>query len=139
MIPDEPGELIGFLQRVPRVLQIAENLAFAVRPVKIDHFMLDAGARQDQLRGEAGNIDTTHAADNSQGTAGSQSLNGSGAKGAAGAKGSSGKDEPKVNFGAPGSSWNTKKFTDEYDREYAKVVDKDWTRECTPSVQVVDL
>lgn len=28
--------------------------------------------------------------------------------------------------GAPGSSWNTKKFNEEYDRTGANVLDKDW-------------
>jgi hypothetical protein len=73
---------------------------------------------------------TSHGNDNGQSLTGSQTLNvNGGAKGAAAARGSANKEDPKINFGAPGSSWNTKKFNDEYDREYNKVIDKEWARE----------
>lgn len=34
--------------------------------------------------------------------------------------------ETKVSFGAPGSSWNTKKFSEEYERAEATLLDKNW-------------
>ncbi|RDL42280.1 uncharacterized protein BP5553_02259 [Venustampulla echinocandica] len=35
-------------------------------------------------------------------------------------------DGMKSNFGTPGSSWLSKKFTEEYDRAQSNVVDKNW-------------
>ncbi|PQE06408.1 hypothetical protein CJF32_00002448 [Rutstroemia sp. NJR-2017a WRK4] len=35
-------------------------------------------------------------------------------------------DPSKINHGAPGSSWNTKKFREEYDRAYESLIDKNW-------------
>jgi hypothetical protein len=32
----------------------------------------------------------------------------------------------KANFGAPGSSWNNKKFAEEHQRAYEMQTDKDW-------------
>jgi hypothetical protein len=32
----------------------------------------------------------------------------------------------KVNFGAPGSSWQTKKFNDEYERAESQLLDRQW-------------
>lgn len=34
--------------------------------------------------------------------------------------------ETKVNHGAPGSSWNTKKFDEEYARAYNQLLDQNW-------------
>ncbi|KAF5870030.1 uncharacterized protein Bfra_010176 [Botrytis fragariae] len=34
--------------------------------------------------------------------------------------------QEKVNHGAPGSSWNSKKFQEEYDRACEGLVDKNW-------------
>ncbi|TAQ88517.1 hypothetical protein B7494_g3157 [Chlorociboria aeruginascens] len=34
--------------------------------------------------------------------------------------------EPRINHGPPGSSWNTKKFQDEYDRVYNGLQDQNW-------------
>jgi len=35
-------------------------------------------------------------------------------------------ESSKVNHGAPGSSWNTKKFREEYDRVYNGLLDQNW-------------
>lgn len=34
--------------------------------------------------------------------------------------------DTRVNHGAPGSSWASKKFHDEYDRAYASLLDQQW-------------
>ncbi|KAI9644940.1 hypothetical protein NHQ30_006974 [Ciborinia camelliae] len=34
--------------------------------------------------------------------------------------------QDKVNHGAPGSSWNSKKFREEYERVWDTLVDKNW-------------
>lgn len=34
--------------------------------------------------------------------------------------------EAKITFGAPGSSWTTKKFAEEYDRAENSIMDKNW-------------
>jgi len=34
--------------------------------------------------------------------------------------------DAKVNFGAPGSSWQTKKFNDEYERAENQLLDRQW-------------
>jgi hypothetical protein len=40
--------------------------------------------------------------------------------------GSRSNTEAKLNHGAPGSSWNNKKFYEEYERVYAQVIDQSW-------------
>jgi hypothetical protein len=37
-----------------------------------------------------------------------------------------GDNSAKVNFGAPGSSWQTKKFNDEYERAESQLLDRTW-------------
>ncbi|CZR62062.1 uncharacterized protein PAC_11959 [Phialocephala subalpina] len=37
-----------------------------------------------------------------------------------------GESGAKVNFGAPGSSWQTKKFNEEYDKMESQLLDKSW-------------
>lgn len=37
-----------------------------------------------------------------------------------------GDNSAKVNFGAPGSSWQTKKFNDEYERAESQLLDRNW-------------
>ncbi|PMD48705.1 hypothetical protein L207DRAFT_505750 [Hyaloscypha variabilis F] len=37
-----------------------------------------------------------------------------------------GDNNAKVNFGAPGSSWQTKKFNDEYERAENQLLDRNW-------------
>jgi hypothetical protein len=37
-----------------------------------------------------------------------------------------GEGAQKVNHGAPGSSWNTKKFNEEYDRAVNTLLDSQW-------------
>jgi len=39
-----------------------------------------------------------------------------------------GESGAKVNFGAPGSSWQTKKFNEEYDKMESQLLDKSWER-----------
>jgi hypothetical protein len=39
-----------------------------------------------------------------------------------------GESSSKVNFGAPGSSWQTKKFNEEYDKMESQLLDKNWER-----------
>jgi hypothetical protein len=34
--------------------------------------------------------------------------------------------ETKINHGAPGSSWNNKKWQEEYERSYALLLDQNW-------------
>lgn len=34
--------------------------------------------------------------------------------------------DTKPNHGAPGSSWNNKKWHDEYERAYSHLLDQDW-------------
>lgn len=34
----------------------------------------------------------------------------------------------KVNYGAPGSSWQTKKFNEEYEKMESQLLDKQWER-----------
>ena len=35
-------------------------------------------------------------------------------------------DPSKVSYGAPGSSWSTKKFRDEYERTFSALLDQNW-------------
>lgn len=37
-----------------------------------------------------------------------------------------GDNSAKVNFGAPGSSWQTKKFNEEYERAESQLLDRQW-------------
>jgi hypothetical protein len=37
-----------------------------------------------------------------------------------------GDSSAKINFGAPGSSWQTKKFIDEYERAENQLLDRQW-------------
>jgi len=37
-----------------------------------------------------------------------------------------GESSSKVNYGAPGSSWQTKKFNEEYDKMESQLLDKIW-------------
>ncbi|KAE8452390.1 hypothetical protein EG329_001090 [Mollisiaceae sp. DMI_Dod_QoI] len=37
-----------------------------------------------------------------------------------------GESGAKVNYGAPGSSWQTKKFNEEYDKIESQLLDKQW-------------
>ncbi|KAF4621573.1 hypothetical protein G7Y89_g14515 [Cudoniella acicularis] len=46
--------------------------------------------------------------------------------GASRVNGEGGSTSVKANFGAPGSSYATKKFNEEYERALQSVVDKDW-------------
>jgi hypothetical protein len=44
-----------------------------------------------------------------------------------------GDSNAKVNFGAPGSSYSTKKFVDEYERAENQLLDRQWDNsECNP-------
>lgn len=42
-----------------------------------------------------------------------------------------GESGAKVNYGAPGSSWQTKKFHEEYDKMESQLLDKQWERKST--------
>jgi hypothetical protein len=43
-----------------------------------------------------------------------------------GANGSRANGETKTNHGAPGSTWNNKKWHDEYERASNQLLDQDW-------------
>jgi hypothetical protein len=47
-----------------------------------------------------------------------------------------GDNSAKVNFGAPGSSWQTKKFNDEYERAESQLLDRQWDHSGCHSVLV---
>jgi len=48
--------------------------------------------------------------------------------------GSRANGETKIHFGAPGSSWNTKKFSEEYERTDLNLVDRQWNSMFNASV-----
>ncbi len=48
-----------------------------------------------------------------------------------------GDSNAKVNFGAPGSTWQTKKFMDEYERAENQLLDRQWDHsKCDPLCNV---
>ncbi|KAL2067126.1 hypothetical protein VTL71DRAFT_1550 [Oculimacula yallundae] len=70
--------------------------------------------------------ETTHANTSSQASAPSSTLaNTSGRVNGDGGSGG-GSSSTKINFGAPGSSWQTKKFSEEYEKAEANMLDRSW-------------
>ena len=55
-----------------------------------------------------------------------QASQGQGSQQAGNSARTNGDNTAKVNFGAPGSSWQTKKFNDEYERVESQLADRNW-------------
>jgi len=61
---------------------------------------------------------------------GSTRANGEGSSTVGGSRGGANGGETKINFGAPGNTWSTKKFAEEYERAENLIMDKHWESGC---------